>query len=223
VGAAPPAAPPPPPPPVGPSRAAPLLPAQLGGDAGGLKVGAWVEYGIADLTRRATLRMRLAVVERSDAGTWVEMAFATPGLERLIVKTLIKGDSRVPTSVRRVILKVGGLQPVEIVGGPPAEAAPRWQGPASGTTRRLGLETVRVPAGRIPAEHFRVEGKGGAVDTWMSTKLPLFNLVKLKSRDYIYELAGSGTDAKSEITGRAGKLDLAALRAATGAESQPSK
>jgi hypothetical protein len=208
---------------VGPSRAAPLLPDQLGGDASGLKVGAWVEYGIADLTRRVTLRMRLAVVERSDAGTWVEMAFAMPGLERLVVKTLVKGDSRQPTSVRRVILRVGSLQPVEIVGGPPAEAAPRWQGPPAGTTRRLGLETVRVPAGSLAAEHFRVETKQGAVDTWMSTKLPLFSLVKLKSREYIYELAGSGTDAKSEVTGRAGKLDLAALKAATGAGSQPSK
>jgi hypothetical protein len=215
AAAAPPAAP------VGPSRTAPALPDQLGGDLATVKVGAWVEYVVADLARKTTLRMRLGVVERSDAGTWLELAFALPNMERLIVKTLVKGDSRKQASVKRVILRIGNRQPLEIVGGQPAEAAPKWQAAAGGTPKRIGTETVRVPAGPVHAEHYRVDASG--IDTWLSPKLPLFNLVKHKSREYIYELTGSGLDAKSEITGRIGKLDLAALRGATGGASQPSR
>jgi hypothetical protein len=205
-----------PPPPVGPSRAAPLLPAQLGGNLGSTKVGAWVEYVVADRSRRATLRMRLAIVERSEAGTWFEMTFTMPGMERLIIKTLTKGDARHPAALKRLILRIGNQQPLEIVGGPPSEAAPRWQAAEGGTAKRIGGETVRVPAGALAADHYRSEGKPGVIDTWLSPKLPLFSLVKLKSRDYIYELAASGFDAKSQVTGRVGKLDLATLRAAAG-------
>jgi hypothetical protein len=202
---------------VGPSGAAPALPSQLGGDFGSAKVGAWVEYLIADLTRRTTVRVRLAVVERSEAGTWFELAFNMPGMERLIIKTLTKGDARKADAVKRVILRIGNMQPLEIVGGPPAEAAPRFLPAPAGTARRLGQTTVRVPAGSFAAEHHRVESKQGPVESWLSPKLPLFGVVKLKSREHIYELAGMGQDAKTQITGRVGKLDLAALKGAGGA------
>jgi len=196
----------------GPVAAAPSLPALLGGDLGSIKVGSWAEYAVADLKRKSTVRMRMAVVERSTAGTWTEMTFAMPGLDRLIIKCLVKGDSRKPESVKRVILKAGNLQPVEVVGGPPAEAAPRYQSPGAGQTKRLGTETVRVPAGAVAAEHIRVTSKQEVGDAWISPKVPLFGLVKFKSKEFIMELAGSGTDARPQITGRVGKLDIAALR-----------
>jgi hypothetical protein len=221
------AAPPKGPPPAkpgsaGPATAAPALPAVLGGELGAIKVGAWAEYVVADLKRKSTLRLRLAVVERTDAGTWAELTLAMPGVDRLIIKCLVKGDSRKPESIRRVILKAGNLQPVEVVGGPPAEAAPRYQAPGGGSSKRLGTETVRVPAGAFPAEHVRVTTKDEAGDAWTSTKVPLFGLVKFKSKEVIMELAGSGTDARSQITGRVGKLDIAALRG-MGPGTQPSK
>jgi hypothetical protein len=207
--------------PAGPAAAAPMLPAQLGGDLAAIKVGHWAEYVVADLRRKSTLRLKLAVVERSRAGTWTELSLRMPGAERLIIKTLIKGDSRNPSAVQRVILKAGHLQPVEIVGGPPGEAAPRYRSTVHGTTRRLGREAVRVPAGTVSADHYRWVGKDEVADSWSSVKVPLFGLVKFKSRDYIMELAGSGTDARPEITGRVGKLDLATLKGA--APSQPSR
>jgi hypothetical protein len=195
----------------GPAAAAPALPAALGGELDAVRVGSWVEYVIADLKRKATLRLRQAVVERTDKGTWVELTLQLPGVDRLIIKSLVKGDSRKPESVKRVILKAGNLQAVEVVGGPPAEAAPRYQAPAAGS-KRLGTETVRVPAGAMPAEHVRFTVQGEIGDSWSSKKVPLFGLVKFKTKDLIMELAGSGTDARSQITGRVGKLDLAALR-----------
>jgi len=207
--------------PAGPAAAAPLLPAQLGGDLAAIKVGHWAEYAVADLRRKSTLRLKLAVVARSAAGTWCELSLKMPGAERLIIKTLIKGDSRKPASVQRVILKAGNLQAVEVVGGPPGEAAPRYQAASKGATRRLGAESVRVPAGTVKADHYRYVDKDQVADSWSSAKIPLFGLVKFKSREYIMELSGSGTDARSEITGRVGKLDLATLRGA--APSPPSR
>ena len=144
-----------------------------------------------------------------------------PGVDRLIIKCLVKGDSRKPESIKRVILRAGNLQPVEIVGGPPAEAAPRYQ-PPPGTSRRLGTETVRVPAGAISADHLRLTQKDEVSDSWGSSKIPLFGLVKFKNREIIMELSASGTDARSQITGRVGKLDIAALRGMAPG-TQPSK
>ncbi|MBI5482623.1 MAG: hypothetical protein HY906_27460, partial [Deltaproteobacteria bacterium] len=158
----------------------------------------------------------------TDAGTWVELTLAMPGVDRLVIKCLVKGDSRRPESIRRVILKAGNLQAVEVVGGPPAEAAPRYQSPGGGGSKRLGTETVRVPAGAVSAEHLRVTTKDEVADAWTSTKVPLFGLVKFKSKEVIMELAGSGTDARSQISGRVGKLDLAALRGMVPG-TQPSK
>jgi hypothetical protein len=195
----------------GPVTAAPALPAPLGGELDNVKVGHWAEYVVADLKRKSTLRMRLAIVERVDKGTWAELTLQMPGVDRLIIKTLVKGDSRKPESVKRVILKAGNLQPVEVVGGPPAEAAPRYQ-PPPGQSKRLGNETVRVPAGAIAAEHLRLTQKDEVSDSWTSSKIPLFGLVKFKNREIIMELASSGTDARPQITGRVGKLDIAALR-----------
>ncbi len=210
------AAPPKEPPPAkpgsaGPAAATPVLPAALGGELETVKVGSWAEYVIADLKRKSTLRLRQAVVERTDKGTWIEMTLQLAGVDRLIIKCLIKGDSRKPDSVKRVILKAGTLQPVEVVGGAPAEAAPRYQAPG-GTAMRLGAETVRVPAGAIATEHFRITTKTDWGETWTSAKVPLFGLVKFKNRDLIMELSSSGADARSQISGRIGKLDLAALK-----------
>jgi hypothetical protein len=165
--------------------------------------------------------MRLAVVERTDKGTWAELTLQLPGIDRLVIKCLVKGDSRKPESIKRVILRAGNLQPVEVVGGPPAEAGPAYQ-PPPGTSKRLGTETVRVPAGAIAAEHYRLTSKDGVGDSWASAKVPLFGLVKFKNRELIMELAASGTDARTQITGRVGKMDIAALRGMAPG-SQPSK
>jgi hypothetical protein len=205
----------------GPAAATPTLPAALGGELGGIKVGSWAEYVIADLKRKTTLRLRQAVVERTDKGTWIELTMQLPGIDRLIMKCLVKGDSRKPESVKRVIFKAGSMQAVEVVGGPPAEAAPRYQAPPA-TSKRLGTETVKVPAGAIAAERSHFTAKDETGDTWISSKVPLFGLVKFKTKGFIMELAGSGTDARSQITGRVGKLDLAALRGmAPGTQPSP--
>jgi len=186
-----------------------------------IKVGSWAEYLVFDVRKKSSLRLRMAIVERTEAGTWTELTLAAPGLDRLIVKCLVKGDSRNPEAVRRVILKAGNLQPVEIVGANVAEAAPRYEAPL-GSPKSLGIETVRVPAGAIRAEHVRISGKGETQDAWISKAIPLFGLVKFRSRDLILELTDSGTNAKSHITGRVGKLDIGAFRG-TGPSTQRSK
>jgi hypothetical protein len=207
---------------VGPATAAPALPVLLGGELATITVGSWAEYAVADLARKTTLRLRLAVVERTDAGTWTELTLTMPGVDRLIIKCLVKGDSRKPESTRRVILRAGNLQAVEVVGGAPAEAAPRYQAVGGSSSKRLGIETVRVPAGAVPAEHHRIVTKEEVADSWTSTKVPLFGLVKFKGKLLIMELSGSGTDARSQISGRVGKLDIAAMRGMVPG-SQPSK
>jgi hypothetical protein len=214
-------APPQPAPAVGPAALAPAFPAEFSGELDKIKVGSWVEYLVADLGRKTTLRLRLAIVERSEAGTWMELTLQAPAMERLVVKTLVKGDQRSPASARRVILKAGNMQPVEVVGGEPAPAAPRWQPAPTDVARRIGSESVRVPAGVLSAEHFRTVTKRGTTDTWLSGKIPLFGLVKVKSPEYIYELAASGFDARTAISGRVGKIDLAALAGMGQPSSQP--
>jgi len=63
----------------------------------------------------------------------------------------------------------------------------------------LGSEPVTVPAGTFACEHYRA--KDGSGDTWLSTKVAPFGVVKHQGKDATMVLTKVITDAKDKIIG----------------------
>ena len=63
----------------------------------------------------------------------------------------------------------------------------------------LGSEPVTVPAGTFACEHYRA--KDGSGDTWVSTKVAPFGVVKHQGKDATMVLTKVITDAKDKIIG----------------------
>jgi len=63
----------------------------------------------------------------------------------------------------------------------------------------LGSEPVTVPAGTFACEHYRA--KDGSGDTWVSTKVAPFGVVKHQGKDATMVLTKVITDAKDKIVG----------------------
>jgi len=63
----------------------------------------------------------------------------------------------------------------------------------------LGSESVTVPAGTFACEHYRA--KDGSGDTWLSTKVAPFGVVKHQGKDATMVLTKVITDAKDKIVG----------------------
>jgi hypothetical protein len=91
----------------------------------------------------------------------------------------------------------------------------------------LGKETVKVPAGAIPADHYRVDNpRGGTIDYWLARDAGPFGLVKLQLErvagpgeeggKVTYELSAKGKGAKAELTRPAKPFDPEVMRARFG-------
>lgn len=63
----------------------------------------------------------------------------------------------------------------------------------------VGSESVTVPAGTFTCEHYRM--KEGSGDTWVSTKVAPFGVVKHQGKDTTMVLTKVITDAKDRIVG----------------------
>jgi hypothetical protein len=91
----------------------------------------------------------------------------------------------------------------------------------------LGKETVKVPAGAFPADHYRVDNpRGGTIDYWLAKDAGPFGVVKLQLErvagpgeeggKVTYELSAKGKGARPELTKPAKPFDPEVMRARFG-------
>lgn len=131
-------------------------------------------------------------------GYWMEYT-VNMGSGDMVVKTLIvPGDA---SAVSRMIMQMPGRPPMDMT-----QMAGRMNGSAQNaatdirsSAEDVGSESVTVPAGTFTCEHYRM--KDGSGDTWVSTKVAPFGVVKHQGKDSSMVLMKTVSDAKDKIIG----------------------
>lgn len=133
-------------------------------------------------------------------GYWLEWTTTTGRMGEMVMKTLIVPDSSgAPAS--RTIMQFAGHPPMEM----PSQMAGRMGSqPAPKTDIRadsqdVGKESVTTPAGTFVCEHYRA--KDGSADTWVSSQVSVFGMVKSQSKGTSMVLTKMVTGAQDKIVG----------------------
>lgn len=159
-------------------------------------VGSWAEYQMK-AQGEAPMKMKIAVVGKEGSSYWYETVMQVG--QRMVTKMLVSGNPSDQQNLRKMIVKSGSEQAMEMpvmgMGRQPAKA----QKPA-GKAIDKGVETVTVPAGTFSARHMQYQEGANVVDAWVSEKVPPYGLVKSKAKDFEMVLTGTGTGARSLIT-----------------------
>ena len=164
-------------------------------------VGSGAAYDITTSEGR-TMNIEYAIVAKETVngkdGYWMEWTSNAMGNGQMIMKVLtVPGDSGAPT---RVIMQLPGRPPMEM----PAQMTGRMSGQSAvsdirGGATDIGSESLTVPAGTFTCEHYRM--KDGSGDTWVSTKVAPFGVVKHQGKDSTMVLTKILTDARDKIVG----------------------
>lgn len=130
-------------------------------------------------------------------GFWMEWTTAAGPMGEMVMKVLIvPGD----TSAQKVIMQMAGHPPMEM---PSQTRTNGGNATAPSDIRNLaedvGTESITTPAGTFSCEHYRM--KDGSGDTWVSSKVAPFGIVKHQGKDSSMVLTKVITDAKDKIVG----------------------
>ncbi|HXQ26795.1 MAG TPA: hypothetical protein VN822_10340 [Candidatus Acidoferrales bacterium] len=164
-------------------------------------VGSGAAYEITTSDGRKT-NIEYAIVGKESVNGkdayWMEWTTTGMGPGPMVMKMLTTaGDS---TITSRTIMQMPGRPPMEMT----SQMTSRMnnQSVASdirSTAEDVGSESVTVPAGTFACEHYRM--KDGSGDTWVSTKVNPFGVVKHQGKDSTMVLTKVITDAKDKIVG----------------------
>ena len=150
-------------------------------------------------------------------GYWMEMRMssADPGGGEMVIKTLMV-TSGTESGMKRMIMQQSGKSPMEIDGmmmsmmqrHQSPSSAPAGGAPGKGTGELVGTESVTVPAGTFTCQHYRSQGSSGTTDTWISTDVTPYAMVKMTNADTTMVLKKVLTDEKTHINGEPQKLQM---------------
>lgn len=131
-------------------------------------------------------------------GFWMEWTTTAGGMGEMVMKVLIvPGD----TSTQKVIMQMAGRPPMEM----PSQMGHMNGGNSTAPSdirnlaEDVGTESITTPAGTFSCEHYRM--KDGSGDTWVSSKVAPFGVVKHQGKDSSMVLTKVITDAKDKIVG----------------------
>ena len=96
---------------------------------------------------------------------------------------------------RRAIIQFPGMDPMEMPLNPSSRSNSKVQ---DRHPRKVGMETITVPAGTFNCEHWKDDNS----DFWVSTKVSPFSLVKEVSKNSTDVLVKTIENAKDHITGQ---------------------
>jgi hypothetical protein len=154
--------------------------------------GAWAEYLVRS-RRWGEGRVRVTVLPApGDGRYWLELASVNAGGIAGAVRLLVHGPGASQPEVERISLLLAGQQAIEI---PLDQLGPGWPLPSVGEATHLGFAHVRVRAGTFAAEILRVAG----TRVWRAPGVPLWGLVKARSRSSSVELLASGTSGGRSV------------------------
>lgn len=132
-------------------------------------------------------------------GYWMEWTTTTGRMGEMVMKTLIVPDSA-GGAAPRVIMQMAGGPPMEMPtqsGRMGSQASPKTD--IRGESEDLGKESVTTPAGTFSCEHYRA--KDGSSDTWVSSQVPVFGMVKTQSKSSSMVLIKVTSGAHDKIVG----------------------
>jgi len=178
--------------------------------AAAARVGTWAEYRFRR-GAEAPMRVRYALVERTEVGDWLETQYLRGPSDRLLVRVLVEGRLDHPGGrIKRVIVQQGSMQALELPTNRGSEAMPPPV--PSGTSAQLvGNETIRVGEHGLSTRHVRAREGPSVTDAWVSADVPLWGLVRFSSRRYRLDLLAFGTGARSGLVGEPVRFDPAQL------------
>ncbi len=173
--------------------------------------GEWCEYRVNSQIM-GLYSMRYAVVGKENDMYWFEM-IGTKDTSRFIYKMLIPYGFR--GKAKRIIIKLNNQQAVEIVndpeGEPPGENRPFLVN--TKVIKNAKKERIVTPAGEFECFHVKTTSpKGIPVELWLSSEVPLFRIVKFKTRYETGELTGWGIGAETQIKEKPRIFDVSKLK-----------
>jgi hypothetical protein len=181
------------------------------------KNGQWAEYTMSMKGQAQTIKMRYAIVERTDKTFGLEVDSQTP-MGPVVMHMLYTASGPETWSISKAAMQVGEqkkfMTPEEMKSGD----IKKTDSPG----KLVGTETVTVPAGKFEAKHYQrkvtMPGAGEQqVDVWMSEKASPTGLVKMTAASGVEGvLSATGSDAKA-------KLSLEAKPAPTDKPEKPTK
>lgn len=131
-------------------------------------------------------------------GFWMEWTTTAGAMGEMVMKVLIVPGG---ASAQKVIMQMAGRPPMEMpmqmghTGGGNATAPSDIRNLAED----VGTESITTPAGTFSCEHYKM--KDGSGDTWVSSKVGPFGVVKHEGKDSSMILTKVVTDAKDKIMG----------------------
>jgi hypothetical protein len=164
-------------------------------------VGQGAQYEMQDSKgEKHTMEFGVVGKESVDGkdGYWMEVSFESGQMGPMVMKTLASNDSS-KLVTQRVIMQMGSRPPMEMtqvmrgMNNQPQPADIR------SSAEDVGSESITVPAGTFTCEHYRM--KDGSGDTWVSSQITPFGVVKHTGKDSSMILTKVITDAKDKITG----------------------
>jgi hypothetical protein len=128
-------------------------------------------------------------------GYWLEF-ITNQKMGQMVMKMLIVPGSDQPTA--HLIMQMGKNPPMDMtqMAQRGNSAKPNYDVRNGG--QDLGKESVTVPAGTFSCEHYRSASAG---DTWVSSQVPPFGMVKSVANGTTLMLTKVVSDAKDKITG----------------------
>jgi hypothetical protein len=150
-------------------------------------------------------------------GYWMEMRMtsADTGGGEMVMKTLMV-TSGTESGMKRMIMQQPGKPPMEIDGMMMSmmqqhqshPTAPSATGGNGNQGELVGTESVTVPAGTFNCQHYRSKGVNGTTDTWISTDVTPYAMVKMTNADTTMVLKKVLSDEKTHINGEPQKLQM---------------
>jgi len=166
-------------------------------------VGSGARYEVASAEGRKA-EVEYAIVGKDSVNGadayWLEFTVNSGDSGTIIMKLLTAVNQ--PTA-SRVIMQMPGRPPMEM----PAQMMQNQTTSNSqmlasdirSESEDLGKETITVPAGTFVCQHYRA--KNGSGDTWVSSGVKPFGVVKHQGKDANMVLLKTITDAKDKIVG----------------------
>jgi hypothetical protein len=137
-------------------------------------------------------------VEGKDA-YWLEWTMTSERMGEMVMKMLLAPQSSSGVT-SRIIMQMAGRPPMEMpaqMTRPGSQPAPKMD--IRGESEDVGKESVTTPAGTFMCDHYR--SKDGSSDTWVSTQVAPFGVVKSQTKTTSMVLTKQVTGARDKIVG----------------------
>ena len=179
-------------------------------------VGSGAAYQFTGKKENANFAYAVVGKEQVDGkeGYWLEIRVNSQKSKgEMVMKELMVMNGSQP-ELKRLITQPPGRQPMEMPSamlGMIRSHTPQATGgneKTGGVGKKIGTETITVPAGTFTCDHYQTQEEGSTVDLWVSTKVSPYGVVKMVRNDATMVLEKVLTNETSHIKGTPKKFEM---------------